>query len=80
MTTKKIIVVLALAGAAYAAYIRIHENIIVRRFPNIDPKIVRKAHSIMTKRAFNGDYMYKDNSDETMDAIFLAIVEEIRSK
>ena len=63
-------------GVIYLAYNRIHENIIVHRFPDLDPNLVRKAYRTMMSRAFRGDYAEMDDSDETMDRIFLAIVKE----
>lgn len=66
-----------LAGTAFVAYNRIHENLIVKRFPDIDPKIVRKAYRTMMSRAVAGEYAhYEDASDETHDRIFRAIVKE----
>lgn len=65
-----------LMGAAYAAYHLKHQSIIVNRFPDIDPKVVRKAYKTMMKRALEGHYADMDDSDETMDRIFRNIVRE----
>ena len=78
--TALIATVVALAGAAYYKYHNIHENIIVDRFPDLDPTVVRKAYQTMLKRAYAGAYSYTDNSEETMDKIFLAIVKEQTAK
>ena len=80
MNKTTLIASVAVIGAAYVAYVRIHANIIVKRFPDLDPKIVRKAHSIMMKRAYAGAYADLVDSDETMDAIFRAVVQELRFK
>jgi hypothetical protein len=78
MNKTKLIAAVVLAGAAYAAYLHIHSSIIVKMFPDIDPKVVRKAHTIMVKRGMAGAYADMDNSDETMKRIFLAVVQEIQ--
>ena len=66
-----------LAGTAFVAYNRIHENLIVHRFPDLDTEIVKKAYRTMLARAYAGEYANEvDASDETNDRIFRAIVKE----
>lgn len=76
MNKTKLIAAVVLVGAAYAAYHLKHQSIIVDRFPDIDPKVVRKAYKTMMKRALAGAYADTDDSDETMDRIFRDIVQE----
>lgn len=76
MNKTKLIAAVVLVGAAYAAYHLKHQSIIVDRFPDIDPKVVRKAYKTMMKRALAGAYADMDDSDETMDRIFRDIVQE----
>jgi hypothetical protein len=66
------------AGAAIAGYLKIHSNIIVKLYPDLDPKVAKKAHSMMVKRALAGTYSDMDDSDETYARIFEAIVKEIQ--
>lgn len=79
-TITKTGVTIAIVGIGLVAYLRKHESIIMQMYPHLDPALVRKAHCIMFARGLNGDYRYKDNSDATMERIFMGIVEEIRSK
>lgn len=76
MNKTKLIAATVLCGAAFVAYHLKHRNIIVHRFPDLDPKVVRAAYSTMMKRALKGDYADVDGSEETMDRIFRNIVQE----
>jgi hypothetical protein len=81
MNKTTLIAAVALTGAALVAgYLKIHTNIIANLYPDLDPKIAKKAHSMMVKRALAGNYTELDGSDETYARIFEAIVKEITSK
>lgn len=79
--TVKFVAIPAVAfGIGVAAYLRVHENIIVARFHKTNEKVVRKAYRIMMRRALAGAYADMSNDEDTMDAILIAIVEEITNK
>ena len=56
------------AGSTFALY---------ERFPNIDRKVVAKAHRIMCMNAYRGRYNQVDLTDEKCDEIFLDIVTDL---
>ena len=62
MTKTQLIAAAALVGAAFVAYLRKHESIIVNRFPDIDRKVAREAYRIMMKRALAGELNDYDDS------------------
>lgn len=52
-------------------------NDLAGRFPDLDRKVIRKAYRQFLKNAANDVYgPMQDFSDEKMDALFLAIVQE----
>lgn len=53
------------------------EVALMERFPNIDPKIVVKAHRQMIKNTFKGMYNDRDMTDAVNDEIFLEIVQTL---
>jgi Fe-S-cluster formation regulator IscX/YfhJ len=83
MTKYKIIlsaaVVVVSAFVAYASY-EGPLQALMERFPDIDPKIVRKVHREMFKEALVGKYSEFQTDDATLDRIFLVKVQELTSK
>jgi len=55
------------------------ENALFEQYPDIDPKVVVKAHRKMLFRTITGQYG-SDLTDEQCETIFLALVQEITTK
>lgn len=73
MTKAKIGIVVALAlGAAAAVWLQFEgsNGELERRFPEIDPKIVRKVHKEMLREALAGEYNNVYVTDEDYDELF----------
>lgn len=74
-----IISVVALLAVGYSYFTVLGSEVaLFERFPEIDPKIVVKAHRIMLRRAVTGQYNEHGESDEDHDRIFLDIVNELQ--
>lgn len=73
-----VVVVTAFAVVAYEGPL----HSLMERFPDVDPKITRKAHREMFKESFQGKYDWIDKTDATddLDRIFLAKVKILTSK
>lgn len=56
------------------------EIALFERFPEIDQKVVIKAHRIFVRRTLTGKYNNVNLTDEKCDELFLGIVKEITSK
>jgi hypothetical protein len=76
-TTLTAVAAFAVTGVALVTYKyhQIHFKIILDRFPNLDPKVVKEAYKEFMKNAAVNKYGDMSNfSDEKMDRLFLDIV------
>lgn len=73
--TQKKIALIGLAfvvAGSFVLYQYAHFQIIVKRFPDLDPKVVKAAYKNLMKKAAVGDYGdIQDYTEEQMDRIFL---------
>lgn len=70
---KKTTIAALIAIVAFVAFNVKHEQIIVERFPDLDPKIVRKVYRKVLRGAYAGKYPNVDfNDEEALDSLFLA--------
>jgi hypothetical protein len=76
---KKMIISAVLVSATALAALVSYEgstSALIERFPNVDPKILRKAHKQMIKDAL-AQKLPDATSDEDYDKIFLSLVEKM---
>jgi len=65
--------------AMYVQYVGSTEAL-VERFPDIDPKIVRKLSKEMYMEALTGKYADIESTDDALDKIFLEKVQLLNAK
>lgn len=64
---KKLAIGTVVAAALATAYHLKHQQIIVARFPDLDPKVVKKAYRKILKDTYGGKYANVDTTDEFLD-------------
>lgn len=67
-----------LAGGYWYYTVLSSEIALFERYPEIDDKIIIKAHRIMVRRALIGTYNDHPETDEEYEKIFLDIVKELQ--
>ena len=73
--------IVALVVLAFVAYQQMHQQIILDRFPDLDPTIAKAAYKKILKDAYAGRLADVDTSDEeAMDSLFLARYNEMSTK
>lgn len=77
MTKNQMILSAVIVSAfALAAYVTREGSlgVLIERFPDVDPKIVKKVHKEMIREALRGKYANSVLSDEDYDLIFMSKV------
>ena len=77
---KATLCVLAVFGVAGVVQFKRYQKMVCTRFPEIDPKIARKAYRTMFMKAATNQYDTLPESDEDMDKLFLAEVIAIENQ
>jgi len=68
---KKIAIVSVVAALLATAYHKKHQKIILDRFPDLDPKILKKAYNQILRDAYCGRLANEEMTDENLDDLIL---------